>query len=282
MHDLSFLDETLDINITNTYHISIQVSLNGFSFCLLDTARNKYVALKHYEFDTKETTLEENIKRVSNEDEFLNKEYKSSSLIFTTRKFTLVPTPIFNKEYLKKYFSFNHNLEESERIYFNHLRNADAYVIFTIPGNLSDIFNYHFPKIKIYHQSTPFIESILRNHINSQDKHTMFLNAGEDLFDIAVVHLKNLKLYNCFFYKNENDLIYFVLYVYEYLKLDAEKTVLVISGSLLKSSKHYEILKKYIRNLRFEQPKTQFTYSYTFNEIPSHTFVNLLNLYTCE
>ncbi len=282
MHDLSFLDESLDINITNTYHVSIQVSLNGFSFCLLDTARNKYVALKHYEFDTKETTLEENIKRVSNEDEFLNKEYKSSRLIFTTRKFTLVPTPIFNKEYLKKYFSFNHNLEESERIYFNHLRNADAYVIFAIPGNLSDIFNYHFPKIKIYHQSTPFIESILRNHKNSQDKHTMFLNAGEDLFDIAVVHLKNLKLYNCFFYKNENDLIYFVLYTYEYLKLDAEKTVLVIFGSLSKSSKYYEILKKYIRNLRFEQPKTQFTYSYTFNEIPSHTFVNLLNLYTCE
>jgi hypothetical protein len=282
MHDFSFIDETLDINITNTYHVSIQVSLNGFSFCILDTVHNKYIALKHYEFGKKDTTFENNIKLTLRDDEFMNQEYKSAGLIFTTRKSTLIPAPLFNKKYLKEYFSFNHNLDESEKIYYNHLRNTDAYVVFALPGYLPDIINHHFPKINIYHQSTPFLENILRNHKKKPDKHIVFLNADNELFDIAVVHLKKLKLYNCFYYKNENDLLYFVLYMYEHLKLDPEKSDLCIAGKILKSSKHYEILNKYIRNIRFEKLEPQFSYSYTLNEIPSHTFVNLLNLYTCE
>ena len=82
MHDLSLLDETLDINITRSYHLSIQIDLDGFSFCILDTTRNKYVALKHYSFDQESDNLEGEIKAVFDKDEFLNQEFKSSKLIF--------------------------------------------------------------------------------------------------------------------------------------------------------------------------------------------------------
>ena len=50
---LSFelLDETLDLNNTETYHLSIQVALDGFLFAILDPARSKYLGLKKYSFE---------------------------------------------------------------------------------------------------------------------------------------------------------------------------------------------------------------------------------------
>ncbi|UCG28737.1 MAG: DUF3822 family protein [Bacteroidales bacterium] len=282
MHDLSLLDETLDINITKSYHISIQASLNGFSYCLLDTVRNKYVALKHYAFNKEKNNLEDNLKKVLAEDEFLKLEYKSSKLIYISKKSTLIPVPLFSKDNLNDYLTFNHTVEEKEDIHFNKLKGADAYVVFAIPGFFSSVFNKSLPSLKIYHQSSPFIENIFWAGRDKKDQDRVYLNISGGIFDIAVISGKKLSLYNCFSMQNENDLNYFVLYIFEQLKLDPEKTELVLAGEISKTMKHYEILKKYIRHLSFEKTNNQFTYSYTFNEIPAHTFVNLLNLYTCE
>ncbi|MFP4019583.1 MAG: DUF3822 family protein, partial [Bacteroidales bacterium] len=49
MRDFSFADETLDLNRSSSYILSIQIYLNGFSFSILDTVRNKYSLLKHYD-----------------------------------------------------------------------------------------------------------------------------------------------------------------------------------------------------------------------------------------
>ena len=45
---LELFDETLDINSTENYELSVQVSPDGFPFCLLDTIRNKYVLLRSF------------------------------------------------------------------------------------------------------------------------------------------------------------------------------------------------------------------------------------------
>jgi len=53
MHNISLIDETLDKNLTANYNLSIQVSLDGFSFCIKDLIRNKYIVLKHIDFSLK-------------------------------------------------------------------------------------------------------------------------------------------------------------------------------------------------------------------------------------
>lgn len=283
MHDLSFLDETLDINITRSYHLSIQIDLNGFSFCILDTIRNKYVALKYYSFAPDSEDPGKQIRNIFEKDEFLNQEFKGSKLICTSKKSTLIPDPLFNKNNPEDYFSFNHSLNDSEdQILYNRVKNAEAYVVFAVPGFLTSLVQDYLPSIKIFHQSTPLIENIFLNRRNKKDQVTVYMNVAKDMFDIVVIDGKKLNLYNCFSFQDENDLIYFTLYIFEQLKLDPEKTEIMLSGNITKTMKHYEILKKYIRHIRFDTPNTQFTYSYTFNEVPSHTFLNLLNLYTCE
>ena len=47
MHDL-VTEESFDLEKTYEYILSIQVSLDGFSFSILDITRKKYLALKSY------------------------------------------------------------------------------------------------------------------------------------------------------------------------------------------------------------------------------------------
>ncbi len=51
MQDFAFIDETLDINLTQSYKLSIQVSLNGLSFCILDQLQGKYIVFSHKNFE---------------------------------------------------------------------------------------------------------------------------------------------------------------------------------------------------------------------------------------
>ena len=281
MYEFAFLDETLDINTTQSYHLSIQVSLNGFSFSILDTVRNKYVALKNYPLDKQKGIPEDQLRDIFKKDEFLTRKYKSSSYFFITDKSTLVPSPLFNKDKIKEYLMFNHPLEEHNKIFYNQIKNAGTYTVYSIPVNICEILDKQFPGIKNYHQSVPFIEQILLKNQPGEFDFSAFINVTPGIFDIAVSQSKKLILYNQFRFRNENDFIYFVLNIFEQLKLSPEKTLLLLSGEITKTSKYYESLKKYIKSIRFEKRDNQFTYSYTFNQIAEHTFIPLQNLYSC-
>ncbi|MCD6565761.1 MAG: DUF3822 family protein [Bacteroidales bacterium] len=281
MYEFAFLDETLDINTTQSYHLSIQVSLNGFSFSILDTVRNKYVALKNYPLDKQKGIPEDQLRDIFKKDEFLTRKYKSSSYFYITDKSTLVPSPLFNKDKIKEYLMFNHPLEEHNKIFYNQIKNAGTYTVYSIPVNICEILDKQFPGIKNYHQSVPFIEQILLKNQPGEFDFSAFINVTPGIFDIAVSQSKKLILYNQFRFRNENDFIYFVLNIFEQLKLSPEKTLLLLSGEITKTSKYYESLKKYIKSIRFEKRDNQFTYSYTFNQIAEHTFIPLQNLYSC-
>ena len=93
---LELFDETLDINSTENYELSIQVSFDGLSFCLLDAIRNKYVLIRVFEPEENKYYSSDNIKELFIKDDFLLKRYKSVRLIMPSPKFTLVPAPLYD------------------------------------------------------------------------------------------------------------------------------------------------------------------------------------------
>ncbi len=282
MKKLAFLDETLDLNLTKTYHISIQASLNGFSFCILDSIQSKYVALKYYPLKVN-FPIEDWVKEIEGileKDEFLSKEYKSCSFIQISTKATLIPSPLFDLSKLKLYLDFNNPIDDLDEIHYNKLKRTDAYNIFTINNYLATSLIRKFPAIKFYHQATPFIEHSLSGQNKTDER--VYVNINNGFFDIAVIKNNKIILYNTFLFKSENDLLYYILYVYENLRLNTNKNELIISGFLARDSNYYDSIKNYIKNIRLDKTSDQFTYSYTFNSIETHQFLNLLNVYKCE
>ena len=70
---LELFDETLDINSTENYELSVQVSPDGLSFCLLDTIRNKFVLIRSFGAEENKYFNADKISELLHKDDFLTK-----------------------------------------------------------------------------------------------------------------------------------------------------------------------------------------------------------------
>src|SRR5665811_1617082 len=92
MHEINSIDETFDIKLASEYHLSIQVGLDGFSFCILDIHRRKYIVFQHIPLIVgKLQFLSKKVESIFDQDEKLNASYQSVSITYSTNNATLFP-----------------------------------------------------------------------------------------------------------------------------------------------------------------------------------------------
>lgn len=281
MKDFSFVDETFDINRTNTYEISIQLSLNGFSFSVMDLIRNKFTLLKHYDLTNKLSFEDkrDEIQSIIQKDKHLNAHYKLTKTLVISPKSVLIPNELFDQNLVKKYFEFNHKLEELEEIHFNYNNAIQAVNLYTIPNPISNVLFEAFGKTSLYHQFTPFHTHHLRKHY---EKTTVAVYLYENFIDIGVFQDQKLKFYNHFLIRSKEDILYFILYVYKQLKLNRSENELHISGNFELFPELDSLLKQYVKKIHFQKAPGEFTYSYTFKKDQMNHFTNLFRLKLCE
>lgn len=283
MQNFEYIDETLDSSLMQSYILSIQVSLNGFYFCIFDKTRKKYVAFKHINIkeNLQKNDFFDRIENIIKNDELLNNNnFHSSKLLYISNKSTIIPTSYFNKDDLIKYLKLNHHIDELDEIHYKKFSYIDAYSVFTIPNYLANIFVNNFKGIKFYNQNIPFIDFAMFKHHNDTTK--INVNFNENTIDVAAIKNGELILYNNFPISNTNDATYYIMYVYKKLNLNIEDHCLFLSGLIDKSSPYYHDLQNYIRLINFEKKSDSYTNSYTFKNIYQHTFLNLQNLINCE
>lgn len=281
MLQFELLDETLDLNKTQFYHLSIQVALDGFLFAILDTSSLKYLGMKKYGFGkVSDPDMQyDEIRQVLDRDPFLQRQYKGVSCIYSVARSTLLPAALFEKDHLKLYFEFNHVLNELDELHYNHLKQTDAYLVFPVYSEIAGLLLRRWVNTGFYHQATAFIDSLISPD-NAAGK-IAGINFNEDHFDMIMVENKVLKYHNNFSFRSDEDLLYFVLFVFDKLGLDQESTPLMVSGELDKFSERPLLMKRYFRKLAFQSAPPGFNYPPAFHKIQDHSLLNLLRIYHC-
>lgn len=282
MQNIAFVDETLDINLTQSYHLSIQAGLNGLSFCILDPVRNKYIVLEHYNFKPHQLFDDylNELENFLNNHTILNQSFKKIKLIWLSRKNALIPDQLFNKNKLKPMIELTHSLDDLDEIHYKPLKYNDIVSTFIVPNLIASLFIKKYPPIAFYNQQIPFINHIIEKHHSEQTKG--FVNIQQDFFEFVVTKNGQIQFYNNFKLTTAADMAYFILYALEQNKLDTQNTEIILSGMIQKDSEQYQTLNKFIKTLKFDHRPEDFTYSYTFNRIAHHTFTTLFNLIHCE
>jgi len=280
--DLSILDESFDKKALSHYHISLQFGFDEFSFCILDTKRNKYIALESYHFEGFHDypALCENIKDMILKNALLQNKYKSVSASIVHNRATLIPAALFEKSNEKNYLLFNHSLEKDEDIATDKLNSIDSLNLYALPDCVESTLKEAFPAIKIYHHSSHLIEGLLIQYKNQNDK-KLVIHYRSGYFDIVALNGKDLILYNFFNCRTKEDFVYYILFVCEQLKLNPENLNLVLAGEIEKKSDYYSLLYKYIRNISFGERSDRLEYSYLLDEVPKQFYYNLFNQYLC-
>ncbi len=282
MRDISFTDKTFDNTQSNYYHLSLQISPEGLFFTVLDPDKGKYVVLSGYNFFIKRPRLIlKSVRDVFQKEDLLKLDYKRVEILYSTKLFTLVPKAFYLNEDADKFVSFNNNHEKGFVIMKDLFERAEMWCIYGFPDNLGEYLDKVLPNAHISHNLFPLIEWVILDNRNFPERQQVHINFFREYFEMVIIAGQKLMLCNIFNYKTERDIMYYVLYVFDRMKLSSENTDLVIHGHLPQVSPVYHLLKKYIRKTVFAKLDNTYQYSYTFSQIPEHHFSSLFNIYKC-
>ncbi len=281
MLQFELLDETFDINKTNSLHLSIQANLDGFLFAILEPLNLKYLVLKRYQFEqvTSADLLFEQVRDILHQDPLLQQSYEGVSCIQVDNRSTLLPAALFDKNHLKSYFEFNHVLNDLDELRYNFIKHIDAYLVFPMYHEITNLYLKSWVNASFYHQATPFISEAIHTGSNTGKIANIHFSNGH--FDVAVTNSQELLFHNNFMFRSDDDLLYFILFVFDKLELNQESTPLIISGEFDKLSDRPALLKRYFKNLKFRPAPSEFQYPHVFDKIQEHTCLSLFKVYHC-
>jgi len=277
---LELFDETLDINSTENYELSVQMNRDGFAFTILDALRNKYVLLRSHEPDDNIYLAADKIDEIISKDDFLTKRYKKVNIIIPSSRFTLIPAPLYDPGKKEEYFIFNHIMEESDLILVNKISDPDAYIIFSVPKSLFDVSSRFYPAVHPLHHTKPLMNQLTHNS-RSVNGFYIHIHVEREFFNLFIFDHSALKFSNSFNYRNISDILYFTLNVFRNMEIKNNETV-HFSGMTEKFDDLWSNFALYIRNLKFTDPSVSYTFSYVFNDIELHRFINLFTAANCE
>lgn len=242
--------------------LSIQISLNGLSFCILNTETNTITTLKHTTVVKKQTPFEllDTLKHLFNTEPELHVTFNKVTVVHVNELSTLVPKALFNENAIADYLKLNTKILKTDFITFDELITNDCVNVYVPYININNYIYETFGSFEYKHFSTVLIE-----HILTIEKHSktpkLYINVSKTHFEIIAIDSGELILYNTFEYNTIEDFIYYILFTVEQLSYNPETIDLIFIGDINKEQDLFEITYKYIRNVSFGNRFDSYNYT---------------------
>jgi hypothetical protein len=228
----------------------IQVSLNGFSFCVFDTLSYEPLVVQNIHFDSFQDSakIEDLFTSVYRENAELNDSYDEIVVVHNNNLSTFVPTALFDEEFLGSYLQYNTKVFDTDFITFDVLEKYEMNTIYIPYVNMNNFFIDQYGSFEYKHANTILVSKLLDLSKNNEER-KMFIHVSESHFEIIVIQNQKLQFCNSFEYKTPEDFIYYILFTAEQLQLNPEFFKLEFLGTIVENDTYYQIAYKYIRNV---------------------------------
>jgi hypothetical protein len=241
--------------------LSIQISLSGLSFCILQRDTNTITALKEVDFQKKLNPIEvlDALKHLLNTEKIIQNTFNAITVIHDNELATLVPKPLFNEDCIADYLKFNSKILISDFIAHDEIVTNDSINVYVPYMNINNFIYDQFGAFTFKHISTILIEEILHLEKNSSSP-KVYVNISQNHFETVIVNNAKLLLYNAFEYHSSEDFIYYLLFTTEQLNLNPEIFHLVFIGNVTKEDALYNMAYQYIRHIGFGTRNETYNY----------------------
>ena len=267
--------ESFNIGLASSYHLSIQLGIHHFSYCLLNTTTFTYDYVKKYPLTSKDNT-ETEITEIINHDSILKAEFFSQSIAFVNFPSTLVPDRLYKKEEAEILLAFNSKVNGT--ILADNIFSQNAYLIYCVPESILTIVSNFFPKAKYKAQESILIQQY--SQLNTENKKA-YLYLNEQKVGITIFNSDKLIFNNSFKYTSKEDLLYYVLFSFEQLKLSPDSIDVTVFGTIEDTDKSFSLMYEYIRNIKLGKRPHQFTFPNEFVALADHKYFGLFTQILC-
>ena len=172
--------------------MSIQVSLSGLSFCILETSTNTFTFYKNFKFDNKlnPSNVLDKLTHCFNAEKVLQGNFNTVRVIHENELSTLVPKALFNEDNMADYLKFNTKILRTDYITFDTILANESVNVYVPYVNINNYIYERFGTFEFKHFSTILLDTIL-----ALEKHSsvikMYVNIGVSHFEIIVIEITN-------------------------------------------------------------------------------------------
>ena len=265
-----------NITLSNTKDtkLSIQFNLDGFSFCITNINTKETIYFSEYHFTEKQNTPESlllKIEEIFKTDTYLQKDFSSVLVVHQNSLSTLVPNKYFSEDNLSEYLNFNIKTLATDFLTFDELKNCEAKNVYVPYVNINNYLFQNFGEFDYLHHSTILIDKLLSKNVSTEKE--VYVNVSKNNLDIVVLKNKKIELSNSFLFHTKEDFIYYILFVFEQLKLNTEEIKLFFIGDIEEESEIYKITFQYIRNVSFLESENKI-----YNQLEQSNHTNFILL----
>lgn len=243
----------MNLNITdkNYRKLILQVALNGFSFCVIDTLNDEILSVHDVPFDVfqKNSKVEDLYWSAFLNHKELTKLYDEVVVVHNNNLNTFVPKALFDEDYLASYLQYNTKVFETDFYTFDAVENQEINNVYVPYINLNNYLLDQFESFDYKHFSTILLERLLALSKNKKETQ-VFVHFSAEKFEIVVLKNQQLLLFNSFNYTTKEDFIYYLLFTVEQLQLNPEYFNLSLLGAISEGDDFFEIAYKYVRNVQ--------------------------------
>lgn len=257
--------------------LSIQVNLNGLSFCVFNQSKNTIEHLSHLHFDVKQNpeTLLQNIQAHLASETAFSESFSQVVLLHQNELATLVPKNLFNVANAADYLKFNSKILKLDVIEFDEIDIINSVVVYVPLMNINNYIFETFGEFTFKHSATVLIEKLLQQ--KQENNATVCININSNHFEMIILKNKSLEFYNYFEYTTPEDFLYYVLFTLEQLGLNPDEIPVFFTGEILEDSDLYQLAFTYIRHLHFLDPVYRFRFNTEAKLLNVHNHFTILN-----
>ena len=134
------INNRLDIADKNFKKLSIQVSLNGLSFCVADTVVQKLLLSDSVDFVEEKNPMVvlDELKKLFQEHQLDNMEFDEVVVVHRNTLFGLVPKSLFNADHLFEYLKFNTKVLGTDVLSYDIVENHELVNVYVPYMNINN------------------------------------------------------------------------------------------------------------------------------------------------
>ncbi len=267
--------------LNKNLHLSVEVREANLFASLLDKDNNQYLSWASYSRKD-----DKNIRKPLDDilkEEMLNYKCSSSSVMFTHNSAMLIPSAFFSPESVNDYLKQQNLIKPGETPCSDFIKNNDCYSVYAVDTSDYTHLKEKYPQAVFRHHSSIFVEYLMALRIGGNPRvlgevHVYVFNG---YMDVVALQADKLLLYNRYHIQTSNDFTYFLLWLYEELKLKPEDSPCFLYGEILEKSEMFDMAWKYLKNVRIADKTNRFTFSPMVDSLPAHRYYSLFMQYLC-
>jgi len=202
-----FVSESFNRNISYEYKLSIQVSLNGFSFCVLSPEDNRVLAFKQVDFViSSDQLLARRFRDWHNEEELLQLPYRQRDIILYHPDFSLLPEEHESPEMKGIINELLHDGSETEYAE-GWIKAINAKLLYHLPPDWTTTVNETLGESRLIHP----VQKLIGYQKRSPEANQLLICFDEKDMYLTLKINNELVLCNYFRIGFANDALYFIL-----------------------------------------------------------------------